>query len=284
MATSQPTAAKPVKLPSSRLLNMKFMQRAAAVANDTAGSSIYLPSPKRRKVGATAQSGSATDQLLKAAVASEELKRTEAIERQAERAGETRWFLSFQDESQGAMETGSSHSSRCFQVIQTGFASIDEISSGSGQKDGKLVQSKQARGVGRMNFGNFSHASKEDTSTSTSGDDDASSDLDVSSHRALDADSLIEGARDKAARRSKRQEKAERKAAKAAAAQAKENIEKPIKLSRLTSISGTGARESASPNVECYNCGARGHMARMCTNQARKAQPTKKNERAHVYK
>lgn len=135
------------------------MQRAAAITNDMSELSTDQPSSKRRKI-AGSQSGSNNDiQVIKAAVASEELKRAEAMERQAERAGETRWFLSFQDESQGAMEAGTSNS-KGLQVIQTGFASIDEMASGSGQEETKMDHPGKPRGVGRMNFGNFSHASE----------------------------------------------------------------------------------------------------------------------------
>lgn len=135
------------------------MQRAA-VTNDASESTLDQPSSKRRKV-AGLQSGSSTDlQMIRAAMASEELKRAEAMERQAERAGETRWFLSFQDESQGTLATGASTTAKGLQVIQTGFASIDEVPSRTGDKEVKADYPRQARGVGRMNFGNFSHASE----------------------------------------------------------------------------------------------------------------------------
>lgn len=85
---------------SSRLLTMKFMQRAAATAaaneSQTPGSDDNTPSPKRRRLSTEAES-SGTPQsdldAISAALNAEEQKRRDAVMRQAADAGESQWVL-----------------------------------------------------------------------------------------------------------------------------------------------------------------------------------------------
>ncbi|KAJ5621070.1 hypothetical protein N7510_005054 [Penicillium lagena] len=93
--------AKSEKTMSSRLLTMKFMQRAAASAaakeTHASASEDSLPStPKRARL--SEQNSPATPrtsdmEAISAALAAEEEKRREAIARQAAEAGETEWVL-----------------------------------------------------------------------------------------------------------------------------------------------------------------------------------------------
>ncbi|KAL4944683.1 hypothetical protein BDV06DRAFT_79558 [Aspergillus oleicola] len=97
---------KPEKNPgmSSRLLTMKFMQRAAASAA-TKESSQPAPASesrdstpkKRRKSGIDDSPATPTSELeaISAALAEEEQKRRDAVARQAAEAGETEWVLDF---------------------------------------------------------------------------------------------------------------------------------------------------------------------------------------------
>ncbi|KAI1918436.1 hypothetical protein LOZ58_001711 [Ophidiomyces ophidiicola] len=103
--------SRPQKSMSSRLLTMKFMQRAAAASASTpatpasencaAPAELTTPSPKRRKVSADASSNpllnpSSSDlKAISAAVKAEEEKRVAAIAKQAADAGETEWVLEF---------------------------------------------------------------------------------------------------------------------------------------------------------------------------------------------
>ncbi|DAA75398.1 TPA_exp: hypothetical protein A8136_1795 [Trichophyton benhamiae CBS 112371] len=103
---------------SSRLLTMKFMQRAAASGasnNSTPTQSpsgspsgrkraedISSPSSKRRKLvegspsePSIAQSNSSDIEAISAAIRAEDSKRSEAIARQAADAGETQWVLEY---------------------------------------------------------------------------------------------------------------------------------------------------------------------------------------------
>ncbi|KAJ5912652.1 hypothetical protein N7504_001535 [Penicillium tannophilum] len=101
MPASSGTAGKPEKSNmSSRLLTMKFMQRAAATA---ASKEVQSPAsddnphtPKRQRKSMEHQSPSTPQadlDAIAAAIAAEEQKRQEVIARQAAEAGETHWVL-----------------------------------------------------------------------------------------------------------------------------------------------------------------------------------------------
>src|ERR1039458_4985718 len=114
---------------SSRLLTMKFMQRAAASSSPTthpSPGSPEEPSPKRRRTDSAASlSKFNVDSLadrtaVPAALANEEAKRQAALEKQAAEAGDTRWVLSFEDQNHLAAS-----SPFALRVVQAGFASID---------------------------------------------------------------------------------------------------------------------------------------------------------------
>ncbi|KAL4747333.1 hypothetical protein BDW72DRAFT_16738 [Aspergillus terricola var. indicus] len=98
--------ARPEKNMSSRLLTMKFMQRAAAsaatkeAAQSASGSEFSDSTTKKRRVSAADGSSTAPSsdmEAISAALAEEEERRREAISRQAAEAGETEWVLDFGD-------------------------------------------------------------------------------------------------------------------------------------------------------------------------------------------
>jgi hypothetical protein len=80
---------------SSRLLTMKFMQRAAASSGSTPGSESEGPSAKKRKLGQDSPTGYLSvdiDQAsVQAALDEREAKRQAALERHA--GGDTHWVL-----------------------------------------------------------------------------------------------------------------------------------------------------------------------------------------------
>ncbi|KAL2828059.1 hypothetical protein BDW59DRAFT_54045 [Aspergillus cavernicola] len=104
-AKQSPPGPKPDKNMSSRLLTMKFMQRAAASAATNKESQPESPSestnstPKKRRVSSGPESPTATPssdlEAISAALAEEESRRRDAISRQAAEAGETEWILDF---------------------------------------------------------------------------------------------------------------------------------------------------------------------------------------------
>ena len=147
----------PIQVPkamSSRLLTMKFMQRAAASSPKTPDSPDE-PSPKRRRTDLNAATPSkvnidalADSRAVQAALASEEAKRQAALEKQAAEAGDTRWVLSFEDQKLSAAS-----SPLTLRVVQAGFANIDssasEIVFDEDDEETKPVM------VGRRSFGKF---------------------------------------------------------------------------------------------------------------------------------
>ncbi len=124
----------PPKTMSSRLLTMKFMQRAAA----SPASSPTTPTPdeqpaKRRKVSRVIPKSSTqrdfSDSLaqihidqaaVQAAIAEEERKRQEALVKHAAELGDARWVLDVPDK-----DAASNRKIKTLNVVQVGFAQID---------------------------------------------------------------------------------------------------------------------------------------------------------------
>lgn len=119
------------------------MQRSAAKPTNTpiTPSTPAGPPSKRQRLstGSSFPTTTSSDyEAVRAALAAEELKRAQAIERQAAEAGETRWVLSFR----GPEESGEGKGREpALKVVSAGFAVIDAVG------DGEL--SKEEEGVGR---------------------------------------------------------------------------------------------------------------------------------------
>jgi hypothetical protein len=136
---------------SSRLLTMKFMQRAAA--SPTSPSTPEEPSPKRRKKDSDSPSRPSFDvnalvnkRAIEAAAAAEDAKRQAALEKAAAESGDTRWVLSFED------QRASTPSNLALRVVHTGYANIDVPSSLRPMED---VEEEKLVMVGRRSFGKF---------------------------------------------------------------------------------------------------------------------------------
>ncbi|KAL4882224.1 hypothetical protein BJY04DRAFT_50369 [Aspergillus karnatakaensis] len=104
MPRPSPSGSKPDKNMSSRLLTMKFMQRAAASAatkessQPASNSGTKESPPKKRRVseGPNEPATPSSDlEAISAALAEEESRRKDAVARQAAEAGETEWVLDF---------------------------------------------------------------------------------------------------------------------------------------------------------------------------------------------
>jgi hypothetical protein len=149
--------AKAPKTMSSKLLTMKFMQRAAASSPNSTPSTPDQPSPKRQRIGDSSPANLNIDSLadqraVQAALAAEEAKRQTALERQAADAGDTRWVLTFKPD----VKTSHIQGKTSIRVVETGFAAIDhalpaQITSTSGED----VNSDRPLIVGRRSFGKF---------------------------------------------------------------------------------------------------------------------------------
>jgi hypothetical protein len=161
-------ASTPVRAPkamSSRLLTMKFMQRAAA--SPTSPSTPDEPSAKRQKTDAKAAdsplsafdvSSLADARAVEQALAAEEARRQIALNRQAAEAGDTRWVINFEgagnargNRENGLGEEGEEDKKPALRIMQAGFAAIDR---GLG---GKVLEEEADQPVmaGRRSFGKF---------------------------------------------------------------------------------------------------------------------------------
>lgn len=145
---------------SSKLLTMKFMQRAAASSPISTPSTPDQPSPKRQRIRdsspSTLDGVSIADQrAVQAALAAEEAKRQVALDRQAADAGDTRWVLSFKPDTEAPLIQGK----RAIHVLETGFAAIDHaLPVQIASKDGQDVNSDRPIIIGRRSFGKFNRS------------------------------------------------------------------------------------------------------------------------------
>jgi hypothetical protein len=97
----------------------------------------------------------ADKQAVQAALAVEEAKRRAALERQAAEAGDTHWILNFKEDA----NTSSSLAKSTFQIVEAGFASIDNCSPGKTlitYEEDSLSESPAA--IGRRSYGKFNRA------------------------------------------------------------------------------------------------------------------------------
>ncbi|KAI9892437.1 MAG: hypothetical protein M1814_001394 [Vezdaea aestivalis] len=244
MAGTQASCGKtPTKSMSSRLLTMKFMQRAAA--SSPAHSSFSTnddPSPKRRKTSAHSSpiaTGSGL-QAVQAALAEEEEKRQKALARQSEGFEETRWELSYQPRSR---------LSRPLRVVNTSLTSIDSSAKESREYStgGATIDEKDAGG--RRSYGQFNRTLEDDLQKSQSklsnGQPSNSSESNNSSDDAENSSSSQdESTGDPMAmirHEAKKQDKKDRRFRERAIKEAVASERDSKKLSKLTSISGVGS-------------------------------------------
>ena len=157
MSTATNTPAKAPKTMSSKLLTMKFMQRAAA---SSPLSTPDQPSPKRQKSTHTSDSTFNVDALanqeaVQAALAAEEAKRQAALEKQAVDAGDTRWVLNFKED----LKSSNSQSRKCLRIVEAGFASIDHSLAGRHSAEYDEDSDLEAPIMtGRRSYGKFNRA------------------------------------------------------------------------------------------------------------------------------
>ena len=128
------------------------MQRAAASSPISSPHTSDHPSAKRQKLSnvPSPATPSADLQAIQAALAAEEAKRSEAIDRQASEAGETKWVLSVRNEG-GAVNGNATGNLR---VVTKGYVDIDRATEMEmhGEEPWRPLM------VGRRSFGRFNRA------------------------------------------------------------------------------------------------------------------------------
>ncbi|KAF2841156.1 hypothetical protein M501DRAFT_989710 [Patellaria atrata CBS 101060] len=259
---------------SSRLLNMKFMQRSAASTTSPSSRSPSTPAgPPSKRIRLSNGTGAPTGttshyDAVQTAVAAEELKRSQAVERQAVESGETRWVLSFQEPDESP-KAG-------LQVVTAGYAAIDGTIHDSYGYDHENIP--RTSGLeGRRSFGKFNKAlekkqyrASSSSSSSDSESDGEESEEDDGEEGETTGSGLVKRAHTEVGEKLRAERKAKKKAAKAEIEKmADARRKKEIKLNTLTSISGHShiprvPLSGSTTNMECYGCGKRGHRKANC--------------------
>jgi hypothetical protein len=101
---------------------MQFMQRSAHKAAASSPSTPDGPPSKRARLSngrsAPGTPGTPDHQIIQSALAAEEKKRQEALDKAAQHVGETKWVLSYTDPLEGKRPES-------LQIQKAGFAEID---------------------------------------------------------------------------------------------------------------------------------------------------------------
>ncbi|KAL8738864.1 MAG: hypothetical protein Q9181_000391 [Wetmoreana brouardii] len=265
---------RPPKTMSSRLLTMKFMQRAAASSPPITPQTPDGPPSKRQKISndhTPSNTPTIDAEAYQAAADAEDAKRAAAVKRMAAEAGETKWVLS----TVGARTSNGTAKSteRKLRFLTTGYSDIDQ--------DIPIVRRQDQ--LGRRSFGRFNKDLEKQQDGTTNSDSSSSSIEDEREHgdtysknEGTDDDTdptaaMIRQSREEAFRRTKAEAKAKRRVEKAGKAERAREVEdrrgRVVKLNKLSSISGGNDRGRAE--IECHFCGQKGHMKRDCPRKAK---------------
>merc|ERR1712000_293253 len=242
---------------SSRLLSMKFMQRAAASAGSTPDSDA--PSSKKRRLdrGDNDYDLNITSESIQAAIDERDAKRQAAIQQHA--SNDTHWVL---NTNVGNMAGKSEKKPMRVQYVGYDDFESDEdvdktqLGRTSTKKNKKLEEVKPQD--------SNSEESEED------GESEGEDEDDDSGRRKRKRDSNASGSRSRSMSRSNSKQSAEAEKAKHFRDKRKKkdvNINKPI-----TSISNAGAgAPSNSQSMTCYLCQGKGHKAADCPQKGKKS-------------
>jgi hypothetical protein len=144
------------KTMSSRLLTMKFMQRSAASPASLPSTPPDPPSKRQRlSNGSHISTPSSTPrsdaQAVEEALAAEELRRTEALEREAADRGETKWYLSFEEPQPSIQESP-------LRIVSAGFSMLDATRPAADRSSEEDVDVDVPTAKGRRSFGKFNRS------------------------------------------------------------------------------------------------------------------------------
>ncbi|KAI1102641.1 hypothetical protein F4804DRAFT_260716 [Jackrogersella minutella] len=272
----------PPKSMSSRLLTMKFMQRAVA---SPSSSSPNTPTPdehasKRRKLAihpARSENRESVAHIdhaaVQAAIAEEQRKQQDALVQRAAELGDARWVLDVADKIAGPTRDIQTP----LNVVQVGFAQIDSQidPSDAAGLDAESTDASHARTpvVRRYNM-DRKKAAKDDESDNDDSNSDSNSDT---SSQGNEVRRQSYGQRSETRSSSSRPALASKKSAEWAKAKqlAEARRKKDVKLNSpkpsstsggLLSISSGGGTSRPPPSFTCHRCGKPGHKAVECKN------------------
>ncbi|KAL9640735.1 MAG: hypothetical protein Q9204_000584 [Flavoplaca sp. TL-2023a] len=285
MSQSSTPTGRPEKTMSSRLMTMKFMQRAAASSPITTSNEPNNgPLPKRRKIStvqslhdqSSLPSTPTTDaQIYQAAVDAEDAKRAAAIERVAAQVGETKWVLSNAD---GAGKPNSVE--KKLQFLTAGYSDIDEGIDTGGRRvfgrfkmkdevgfNGSPAQQDDTADSDTGSISGVLDFSDEDNDTGTDSDDDNGGGTLARTRNPLGNTQITRAENNTPTARKKK-----KGIQKPNATNAETRRQKDTSLNGLKSISGGGGGRSsggALVGIECHFCREKGHRKAECPKKAR---------------
>ncbi|KAI5864461.1 hypothetical protein GGS23DRAFT_447924 [Durotheca rogersii] len=284
--TTPPTGPKAM---SSRLLTMKFMQRAAALSSAPTNAQPTLEqASKRRKLDQKYTRRSNADSLvqidqdaIKAALAEEERKRQEALLKHAAEHGDAHWILDILDK--GPASKPDSHQTP-LNLVQVGFAQIDSADTTGSDAELTDVEDDSAPVVKRYNMGNRQATKNSTPKYSDSDSDDshvgpdyaapmfnAESGQEPAKHRPETRPEIGSGPARAASRSKQGMERARavQFAEKRRKKEVKLNDPKASHSGGLLSISSGGAAHRQPTALTCHRCGRPGHKQAECKNPQR---------------
>ncbi|KAI0527776.1 hypothetical protein F5B22DRAFT_3609 [Xylaria bambusicola] len=265
------------KTMSSRLLTMKFMQRAAASSPASTPSTppSQDESNKRRKVAHNDTPPQNVDTLvnqaaIRAAIAEEEKKVESAIIKRAEELGDARWVLDIPSQKKGHPAPAP------LKVVQVGFADIDSFDATENDVDEANTSYDSVPALRRYNMDKKkilkkSHNHSSDSSDGSDSDSESDSE-ELSSEETTGRQSFGSQSRNGSMAQSTARAtlKSKKSAEQLKAMQfAERRRKKEVKLNKpkggISSISSGGGPSPRQPvSLTCFRCNQPGHRAVDC--------------------
>ncbi|KAH7329237.1 hypothetical protein B0I35DRAFT_39950 [Stachybotrys elegans] len=240
---------------SSRLLTMKFMQRAAASASSAGSPDSTTPSSKKRKLDHSPAEGRINlniDQAsIQAALDEQEATRQAALKKHS--TEDTQWVLN--------TSLGGSKKSKAaatpFNIVYVGYGGVD---SASNSDDDEPTEIGRTTTKGYKAAPEKTSKQKESESSEESSDDEDD---------ARPGRKRSQGGQGAASSERSRSRSKSRKSASSSIANELRNKrkQKEVSLNKLTSISSAGSTPRSSSNskdVTCYKCQQQGHRMQDC--------------------
>ena len=271
------------------------MQRASPSSPSNSNAVPTPPSSKRQKLSHDSPSSILdTPCTPQTPLDPEEARIQAAIDRIAAERGETKWSFAEDLAAAAAIDAPSNgHIEHIHHRDDRGEPGNLALNDGNGlkiiQASWSDIDGRQGEKVGRRTYGVAKHASGKrsreinEESSSSSEDDEGSAPEDEEEGDDVDANraslsQLIHSAKNA----SKAERKAARKAEKAAKKKeiVEKEVRKKVKLSKLTSISGTsGGGKDKDREVECFSCREKGHRKAECPQRERNSREKRKRGR-----
>ncbi|KAG6142433.1 hypothetical protein E4U38_005490 [Claviceps purpurea] len=243
---------------SSRLLTMKFMQRAVA-SNSPAGSpNSDPPSTKKRKLDQSLAPGrfnTNIDQaLIQAALDEQEATRQAALAKHS--AADTHWVLNVKVDKPQIQEQ-----SRQLNVVYVGYGDIDSDDDNEDSPSTGRTSTKPAKQDGPKTKGKAESDSGNESSSSSKGNGDSHRKRKIRSF-----DSNPSGSGNLTRSRSQSRARNDEESIRAREFREKRK-KKEVRLNNLISISSAGDGQSSptARTMKCYNCQQTGHKASDCS-------------------